>query len=620
MRLYQLPDRRAAIFVTIALAFAAAQSRAGAAFDCVAAGDATDSRAIVWARVRPEVPPPPGGAVPVALTVEVARDEAFRQIEFSAPARAGSESDYTAKVEAKGLAPGAVHYYRFRTHSDEASRTGRFHTAPGPQERRGVRMAFSGDVHGAWRPFPAMQGVRERDLDFFVFLGDTMYETASGSRGDVPPRLSPAAADPFADPVRALADYRRKYLENIIPVNPGGQAGLCDFFESTGHYTLLDNHELGNREGQSGGARAGTGPLGAGPDATAQPPFINHTEGFRALVRAYADYQPVREILESDPADPRIDGTLRLWFEQRWGRLLTFVNLDDRSYRDVRLRGLGGDDAGPRADDPHRTMLGRAQLEWAKATLARAQREGVVWKIVAVSSPIDENGGDWGDGEDGGKSWIGGYRAERNELLSFLAREHIDNVVFITTDDHLFRVNELFYSNPGATGPRHQDRLLPNAFSIVAGPMGAAGPDLMESHAFDGGSDCPAIAGLPFGLGMTSLSERHLANCIADRQRRRGIHPIGLPPEFPGLRKVWREGRPEGAPPEPVDFFSRDTFNWCVLEVDAASAVLRVELLGLRAYPASTFPEADPAANPVHPILSFEVAPVSGSPARAPSR
>jgi phosphodiesterase/alkaline phosphatase D-like protein len=44
-------------------------------------------------------------------------------------------------------------------------------------------------------------------LDYFVFLGDTIYETAS--------KGSPAAADPFFDPARALADYRRKYLENI---------------------------------------------------------------------------------------------------------------------------------------------------------------------------------------------------------------------------------------------------------------------------------------------------------------------------------------------------------------------------------------------------------------------
>src|SRR5262249_23085966 len=82
--------------------------------------------------------------------------------------------------------------------------------------------------------------------DYFVFLGDTMYETART-----------AAADPFADPAEALADYRRKYLENILPVKPGGFPGLQALFAAQGNYTLLDNHELGNAQFMSGGAPPG---------------------------------------------------------------------------------------------------------------------------------------------------------------------------------------------------------------------------------------------------------------------------------------------------------------------------------------------------------------------------
>ena len=139
-----------------------------------------------------------------------------------------------------------------------------------------------------------------------------------------------------------------------------------------------------------------------------------------------------------------------------------FFNLDDRTYRDIRLRNASGDDNGPRADNPNRTMLGSTQMQWFEQALLDAQWQGITWKIVAVSSPIDQigpiggsftvtNGVDNGPGtystseSDGGKSWMGGYRPERNQLFKFIADNHIDHVVFLSTDDHQLRVNELGY-------------------------------------------------------------------------------------------------------------------------------------------------------------------------------
>jgi len=352
---------------------------------------------------------------------------------------------------------------------------------------------------------------------------------------------------------------------------------------------------------------------------------MNGTAAFQALVRAYLDYHPVRELTEHAPADPRIDGTRRLWFEQRWGRRATYLELDDRSYRDVRLRNMiGRDDTGERADNPARTMLGKAQLAWAEERLRAAQREGITWKIVAISSPIDEAGGDLGTGKDGGKSWAGGYRAERDELLRFLDREGIRNVVFLTTDDHLIRVNALWYREDGAAPGTHGTRRAGNAITIVAGPMGAGGPDVVLNHDFEGGPDCPSTAAL-FALALPAMGEHALADCIAAHEREQGLHPLGLPAETPGLANVWREGhqRAAGEAPGPVDFFSRDTFNWCEIDIDGASGLLHAELRGIRSYPASAFPEAD-EANPVHTILSFdlapEAAPISGSPSTVPGR
>ena len=49
-------------------------------------------------------------------------------------------------------------------------------------------------------------------------------------------------------------------------------------------------------------------------------------------------------------------------------------------------------DTGPRADNPARTMLGATQLLWLQRRLLEAQQAGVIWKIIAISSPIDQKG------------------------------------------------------------------------------------------------------------------------------------------------------------------------------------------------------------------------------------
>src|SRR5262249_23035941 len=200
-------------------------------------------------------------------------------------------------------------------------------------------------------------------------------------------------------------------------------------------------------------------------DTNPNGPWLNQTTAFKTLVQAFTDYQPIRERAVNAPGDPRSNGTQQLYFSQQWGANSIFFNPDDRAYRDTRPRTSGGaDDTGPRADNPNRTMLGATQLNWFEQGLLDAQAKGITWKFVAVSSPIDEIG----VGQDGGKTWIGGYRAERNQIMKFIADNHIDHVVFLTTDDHLVRVNELTYlTNPA--DPKSV-ATVPGAFQVVVGP------------------------------------------------------------------------------------------------------------------------------------------------------
>ncbi len=561
--------------------------RADVVYNGVGAGDATTNSVVLWTRATDTTQPTSA----VNLTLQVAADSGFSNIVSTIKGTTNANKDYTWKSQVPGLQSGTRYYYRFAsTNGTYISPVGTFKTAPPRNQQVAVHFGFSGDADGQWRPYSSLQNFSNLNLDFFVFLGDTIYETQSA--------ISPAAADPLTKPAQALADYHRKYLENLTPVKSGGFPSLQTLFSASGHYTLLDNHEL-NKQFINGGAPAGS-PPGAGVDAT-NPQFdvnttgtyINKTPVFNLLEQAYSDYQPILERKIAISSDPRTDNTQLLFFAQQWGANCIFINLDDRSYRDIRMKtAAGADDVGPRANNPNRTMLGQSQLAWLEKTLLQAQANGTTWKVIAISSPIDEIGqlgtiATLGTVSDGGKSWMGGYRAERNALLKYIADNHIKNVVFLSTDDHQVRTNELAYfkdiNNPSAGRV-----VVPNTFLIVAGPIGAGGPDAVTDHSFS--------------------NIQSLANTVASKEQSSGVNPIGLDSQFPGLQNVFREGDPNANTlRQPVDFYSPDTFNYATLDISADGKTLTVNTYGINSYAANTFPEPNPVNNPVRRILGFQV-------------
>ncbi|MBV8887412.1 MAG: alkaline phosphatase D family protein [Chroococcidiopsidaceae cyanobacterium CP_BM_RX_35] len=544
-------------------------------YNGVAAGDPTDTSVVLWTRTADSNT---NQGTVSNLTAQVSPNSSFGSQLYTYGGVTDPNRDYTLKLQVTGLSSVTRYYYRFQASDGKLSPVGTFKTAPKKTDRVAVRFGFSGDADGQWRPYSSTKDFNQLNLDFFVFIGDTIYETKSS--------LSPATADPFTNPTQALSDYRRKYLEQLEPVTPGGFTGLQTFFASQGNYTLLDNHELGNKQFINGGAPPGT-PAGQGVDASdpandvnTTGTFINQTNGFKLLEQAYSDYEPILERNVLAPDDPRTNGTRQLFYTQQWGANCLFVNVDDRSYRDIRLKtASGADDTGPRADNPNRTMLGKTELKWLEKTLFVAQQEDVRWKIVAVSSPIDEVGG------DGGKSWVGGYRAERNKLLKFIADYHINNVVFLSTDDHQNRINELTYlANPADPNSRTR---VPYTFTIVAGPIGAGGPDAITDHSFN---------------NILSLT-----NSLVASEQAQGIDPIGLDPTYPGLQNVYRENDPNAdALRQPVDFYSPDTFNYVTLDISADGNSLSVNTYGINSYQPNTFPEPAQAGNVRH-ILGFQI-------------
>ena len=580
MRFVRQPARFSGI---IAAALMLVQPALGAVrFDGIAAGDATSSAAILWTRAD-------NGGQTAALTAEVSDDPAFGRGVRRFAGTTSAASDFTLKLDATGLAPNTVYYYRF-TDGSTSSPTGRFTTPPAGNEAVPVRLGFSGDVDARFRPFPSVDGFGttaggSRDLNYFIFLGDTMYETAAmGS-----PATAAAATD-GSNAADVLRDYYRKYREVLQGVDPAtgamsdqGQQGVRAMMAATGQYTLLDNHELGNKQLQAGGApqaaKAKNNPVSFDVNTTGT--YNNKSPGFQALMRAYLDYHPIREAMVSAPADPRSDGTQRLYFATQWGKNSILINLDDRSYRDIRLQteagkddiGLGPDghpNPSARADNPGRTMLGATQLAWLKQVLLKAKSDGIVWKILVMSTPIDTVGGN-----QDGKSWYGGYRSERNDIMKFVAENGIDHVVVLTTDDHEMRTTPLLYVADPSKDPDRKV-MVPGAFQIVTGPIGAAGPHKITDHRFE------------TTLALLNSASTKVANnpdLIAH-----GDPPIGLV-GFPGLTNVWRDGHPDAASnPKSIDFFAPDRNGYTTLEIDARGN-LTVATWGIPSYQPDTFPQ-----------------------------
>lgn len=629
------------------LAIFTPHAQAAVSFLGVSAGDATSTSAVFWTRAVDSAAP-----ASTTLALETTSDVAFVSgvNRVASACTTDAAKDYTCKLQLNGLTPNTMYYYRFVAPSGETSVIGRVKTAPDASASVPVHFGFSGDNDGLMRPFALATVLPSQNLDFYMNLGDVIYETASNLTASgahngaswlnsAPVTVSGSSASlngvptstGFATAAQLKADYERKYRENFLPVNTGGQNSLQVMYAAQGNYTTWDNHELGNRQYINGGAPAG-GSVG-GPDGTDMPTgrgvdarkngagnpdnvndvnsstgdYMNRANGFHVLQNVFLNYQPIADRgFVNSPSDPRTNGTKRMYSAQQWGKNAIFINTDTRSYRDLRIKtadGSADDTSAPRANNPGRSYLGATQFAWLKQTLLDAQNAGTQWKFVSLSDPIDQLGPlggalkldslpSFGTGSayspvnsDGGKSYIGGYRAERNSLLKFIADNHINNVVFIATDDHQNRVNEVAYS-PTDTENQTTYVKVPYSFSIVAGPLGATGPDAITNHTF-------AMA-------------KQYADSITAAQRAAGIEPLGLM-GYPGLHGVFREGDPTAdTATQAVDFYSPDTFNFVMLDVSADGNELTATVMGMDATAQNSGIEYSSGPQ-ARKILSFKV-------------
>ena len=365
---------------------------------------------------------------------QVARDRAFDRVVARGAATARSGSDNTMKPVVDGLRPNTTYFYRFLSEG-RRSPVGRFRTLPAAGRPADLFLAFTGDSDVLWTdhpdpdatPFEVLKRIKEEHPDLFLYFGDTIYSDSETG----------------AEPALTTAAKWRKYRQNRI-------AATRSVLASVSTWAGWDDHEVINDFD------------GAVLEAT-DPVLL------QSGIDAFNDYWPVRE--------------RRYYRKVDFGSEIDLIFLDERRYRSqspdeadspcrdsegaldlaplmpAALRAeLGLGPAAPECiahmEDAARTMLGAEQLQWFKDTLAAST---ATWKLVVNQVPITQIYALPYD------RWEG-YAAEREDILTYIADNSIDNVVFLTTDLHT-NVGTRVYIDID------EDDSTPVAYEAIAGPI-----------------------------------------------------------------------------------------------------------------------------------------------------
>jgi len=365
----------AAVLGAALLAVCPAAAGADAPGLLLTVGEASDRGAVIWIRGT--------SASPVSITYARAGGGEERQ----AQARLSLAADRTGKVALSGLEPGTR--YRYKATQGGASAEGEFVTAPAPDSETPVRFAWSGDLgsrgycRGVTDGYPIFRAMARVPVDFFLFVGDTIY----GDHVCDGPETVPGSG--FV--AKTLAQYHAKHRYNRA------DAALQAYFRQTAVFAIWDDHEVVNDFSGSVEPRMPTGR------------------------QAFLDYFPI--------VPPREEPG-RLYRRFRWGRLLEVFILDTRQYRS----------ANSDPDGPGKTMLGRAQRRWLVEGVSGST---ALWKVVVTSVSLSvptgrkvrdswSNANVWGFPEEGGT----GFAVERDAILRDLRIGGVKNLVFLATDVH----------------------------------------------------------------------------------------------------------------------------------------------------------------------------------------
>ncbi|MFI8531934.1 alkaline phosphatase D family protein [Streptomyces aquilus] len=375
----------------------------------VASGDPLPGSVVLWTRLAPAPYQPDSGlpAERVDVDWEIAEDETFATVAARGTAVAHPEFHHSVHVEAEGVAPGRVYFYRFRV-GDWLSETGRTRTAPAadsPVSAMTLAAVSCQAYHDGY--FTAYRHLAEDDVDLVLHLGDYLYEYAVGPAGgarDYTDRSLPAL---FDHETETLEDYRLRY--SLYKSDPDLRAAHA----MHPFVVTFDDHETENNY--------------AGSVSEDDVPAEQFLLRRAAAYRAYWENQPLR--LAQLPVGP----DMQLYRRLQWGPLAQFDVLDTRQYRSDQAYGGAKHAPGPESEDPSRTMTGAAQEQWLLDgwSVSRA-----LWNVVPQQVCFARRRLDLTPEPAVSMDAWDGYPAARRRILDGVKAAGIENLMVLTGDLH----------------------------------------------------------------------------------------------------------------------------------------------------------------------------------------
>jgi alkaline phosphatase D len=414
----------------------------------VQAGDLLGDRAILWSRVDR----------PARMQVEISTRESMANARSIRGPAALEPTDLTARLDLTDLPPDQRIFYRVTFEDLDNPRnvsepvTGSLRTPP--RQRRDLSFVWGGDVCGqGWGIDPAFGGLqtfesmRRVEPDLFIHSGDTIYAdnpiaaSVPLEDGRIWRNLTSREKEKVAE---SLDEFRGNYRYNLQ------DEPLRNFNASVPILTQWDDHEVRNN-------------WYPGQQLEDDPRYTVKSMDLLAARarRAFLDYHPLR----FDPLDPE-----RIFRAFPYGPSLEIFMLDERSYR------------GPNTQNrqPVRSaetqFLGSAQGDWLKERLRQSR---ATWKVIASDMPIGLIVGDSGGRFEAVANGDGpalGRELEIAEILHFIHRNRIENVVWITADVHYAAAH---HYDPS----RAQFTNFTPFWEFVAGPLhaGTFGPGKLDN-------------------------------------------------------------------------------------------------------------------------------------------
>ncbi len=420
----------------------------------VASGDPTHDSVVIWTRVTTD-------QNEIAVTLEVAADERFKQMISTSRVRTNATRDFTVKRIIEGLRPGEVYFYRFKT-NDAVSITGRTRTLPvGATDKIGLALAScSNYVFGFFNAYDAIAD--DKDVQFVLHTGDYIYEYGADSWGSETAKALNRVHSPAGE-IITLSDYRTRHAQYK------SDRGSIRMHAAHPLLCLWDDHESTNNPWHGGAQNH-------------QPDEGPWEDRRSASLQAYYEWMPIRE-----PHTGR--SRAEFWRHYRFGDLASLVTIESRhTGRDLQIDyNEWTSRINSRADaekfqrevlaEPGRRMLSDDMTDFLLESLEESISEGRRWRILGNAIPmakikvpdVASEGIEMPDkgsvpGVRADVVWKGkfnlpfyldtwdGYWWAREELYRQCREIGATDLLVLSGDSHSFWANELYTDEGNAMG------------------------------------------------------------------------------------------------------------------------------------------------------------------------